>query len=206
MEWVTSKENSQKTYLLNFKNRRNNCIKNKKNNNFIPTISNNEMLIEKWKTLNFNENYKISDLGQIFSKKRQGSKGQFINPSLNKKGYLFCVINKTCFTVHRLVLCTFNNKNINTKQQVNHKDGNKLNNRLSNLEFVTNKENMIHAAKFGLILSQPVEQYDINNNFIKKFISISSAARETNSKQSAISACIHGKYKTHNNYIWKQSN
>lgn len=54
------------------------------------------------------------------------------------------------FARHRLVLRCFKPINNFDKMQVNHIDGNKLNNNLNNLEWCTNQENRIHAVKIGL--------------------------------------------------------
>ena len=51
--------------------------------------------------------------------------------------------------------------------------------------------------------SKKVEQYDIDNNFITIFNSISEAAKECNTFHSSISACCHGKKKTSGGFIWK---
>lgn len=81
-------------------------------------------------------------------------------------------------TIHRLVAITFlpNPKNL---PQINHKDGNKWNNRLENLEWCTGSENMQHAYKIGLQTpKQPLFRYK------RKVISISNngAIKEWNSK------------------------
>jgi hypothetical protein len=72
---------------------------------------------------------------------------------LNSRGYPQITLSKNgrkhTFLIHRLVAMAFV-KNPNKYKEVNHKDGNKLNNKASNLEWVTRSENLIHAIKLGL--------------------------------------------------------
>ncbi len=67
--------------------------------------------------------------------------GRYFNVSLHRDG------SQKSFLVHRLVMATFNGPN---ELEVNHIDGDKANNALSNLEYVTPKQNGEHAAKNGL--------------------------------------------------------
>lgn len=109
-----------------------------------------------WKDIKgFEKLYQISNSGLIQSYKRTGSKDKILSPG-KRRGYksvTLCKenIRKPC-NVHRLVALTFIKK-IKGKDYVNHKDGNKLNNNVSNLEWVTHKNNLEHSrivlGKYG---------------------------------------------------------
>lgn len=100
----------------------------------------------RYKDYSFNDNYIIYENGKIFSKKR----GIFLKPSLDKKGYQIVVLTiegkQVTKRVHRIVAEHFI-PNPENKPQVNHIDKNKENNDVSNLEWVTASENMLHALK-----------------------------------------------------------
>lgn len=100
----------------------------------------------------FDNKYSVSDEGCVFSLK--GERKALVG-KIHKSGYREVLINhngkRKYILVHRLVLQTFK-ENTGNKRTVNHIDGNKLNNRLENLEWATDSENQIHAIKNKLIL------------------------------------------------------
>ena len=98
------------------------------------------------KTLSLND-YIITEQGEIFNKRN----GKKIKPQLNGKGYLRVSIGGKLQFVHRLVAQKYL-PNFENKSQVNHKDGNRLNNCVDSLEWVTNQENRTHALKNKLHL------------------------------------------------------
>lgn len=149
---------------------------------------------------------------------RLKSKRKILKSSCNKKYQRVRIsdsknIFKT-YLVHRLILISFTE---NCELEVNHKDWNKSNNLLSNLEWSTHKDNQIHASfhlnKWNWIkrpyisnmLSKPVLQYSIDNKYIQTFESMTIAAQSTWAKQQSISACCQNKYwyNTAAWYIWK---
>lgn len=93
----------------------------------------------------FEKLYEITDNGFVISLKT----GKCSKGYKNKKGYLifdFRRQNGKCVPIHRLVATAFI-PNPDKKPQVNHIDGDKTNNNVNNLEWVTNGENQIHAFK-----------------------------------------------------------
>ena len=101
------------------------------------------------KTIKDYENYSITEDGKVWSH----FKNKFIKPHINNRGYLCIRLHnkeKSLKTsIHRLVAIAYV-KNIYNKSQVNHINGNKSDNRIENLEWVTHEENQLHAYKIGL--------------------------------------------------------
>jgi hypothetical protein len=103
------------------------------------------------KLSDFDFKYSVDDQGNVFSLKGKKKK---LKGKVSKNGYRTLLINhngiRKYVLEHRLILLAFDS-NINNKRTVNHKDGNKLNNVLSNLEWSTDSENQNHAIDNGLI-------------------------------------------------------
>jgi len=107
--------------------------------------------MEIWKPIEgTNGRLEISSEGRVKSNLRDG---RILKVTKDKKGYLRLRVTldriKKCYKVHRLVACAFLD-NPDNLPQVNHKDGNKQNNSVNNLEWVTNYDNARHAMKNGL--------------------------------------------------------
>lgn len=156
-------------------------------------------------------NFYISDDGKLFNKKT----GTEYKTQVNKCGYVtVCVsfgsrYNKKEFKIHRAVACTFI-PNPNNLPEVNHKDGNKLNNFVNNLEWCTSRENLLHAYKNGLKKptiprQKAILQYDLQHNIIKEFPSAMEAARQLGNENynCHITKCANKKRKSAYGYIWK---
>lgn len=113
-----------------------------------------------WKTIETDRFYAISNMGQVMNTKRN----RLLKPQTNN-GYLYvCLpINGKWknMSIHQLVANAFI-PNIENKGQINHKDGNKNNNHVKNLEWVTCLENNRHAWSIGLCISEKCHVIRIN--------------------------------------------
>jgi hypothetical protein len=167
-------------------------------------IENNNLENEVWKKLSENiitdKQYFVSNLGRF-----KNSLGTIMdNYKVNENGYIRVNIYNKSYGLHRLIALTFL-ENPNNKEQVNHKDGNKLNNAVENLEFCTNQENQIHKFKIGLgnNFTRKIGQYDLSGNLIKEFKSIVSASKELDIGKSNINGVLKKSRKTSGGFIFK---
>ena len=147
------------------------------------------------------ELYKVSKNGKIWSDvSRKFLKTKICN------GYEMITITSKNITmsIHKIVALTFL-ENPDNKEQVNHKDGNKLNNAVENLEWCSNRENQIHKFKIGLgnNFTRKIGQYDLSGNLIKEFKSIVSASKELDIGKSNIMGVLTNSRKTAGGFIFK---
>lgn len=136
--------------------------------------------------------------------------------SKNQKGYNHIVLSSNgksrTFGAHRLMYEVFVGF-IPLGMEINHIDGNKSNNNVSNLELVSRRENMRKAVEIGLIksgsdclLSKGVNQIDvITNEIIETFGSQREATKKTKVQSSAISSCCNGNRTTAGGFKWQFS-
>lgn len=108
-------------------------------------------MVEVWKDVQgYEGRYRVSNFGNVLSL----VSNKPLKPRRSKKGYLTVVLylkgKAKEFKIHRLVAMHFI-PNPENKPEVNHKDGNKENNYIGNLEWATTKENINHAVKHNLI-------------------------------------------------------
>ena len=113
---------------------------------------------EKEIWMNYIERYDVSNYGRI----RHGSR--ILSGSLHKDGYIFVTIHGKQEPLHRIVAKCFI-PNPDNKPEINHIDGNKRNNKIDNLEWVTIKENIKHSIENHL-QPNPVKTY--NGKFSKE--------------------------------------
>lgn len=108
-------------------------------------MNNNEI----WKDIpNYEGMYQASNLGQIRSLRRNGTLGRILKGEIDDSGYIKVALSKNNkikkYKIHRLVAQTFI-PNLNDLPQINHKDGNKKNNCINNLEWCTASYNTRHS-------------------------------------------------------------
>lgn len=173
------------------------------------------MVKEIWKDIkNYEKLYQVSNLGRVKSLKKQIIRSnnykqtfqeKILTPSLSKNGYLTVALcdkgKQKTFTIHRLVAETFI-KNKNNHKCVNHKDENKLNNNVNNLEWCTYKYNNQYNDKMSHRRIK-VNQYSKDNRFIKQWDGLINIEKELNINRNNITTVCKGKRKTAGGYIWR---
>ena len=177
---------------------------------------------EQWKQIKDYPNYEASDLGRIRNKKTK----RIISAHIQNSGYTtVCLSNKgitKTLCVHRLVLTAFEPKDNANKLDVHHKDYDKTNNRLDNLEWTTVSGNMQYSINRGRF--QRTEKWRKNLKWTldkvlgKSIIGTNETTGETvfykalndcandGFQPSCVSNCCTGKRKHHLGFTWRFAN
>ena len=120
-------------------------------------------------------------------------------------GYVLVLMNGKQRRVHKIVMDTFNpNPNPKLYTEINHKDENKLNNNLDNLEWCTHEYNLKYGTRSkraGDTHGTDVVCLDLDGKFIKEYPSIASTEKD-GFVPGCVGLCVRGKAKTHKGYIW----
>lgn len=176
--------------------------------------------IEIWKdVVGYEGIYIVSNLGRVERIKIcKGTAGGILTPIKNESGLYVKLRNNgndKSFKIHRLVLEAFEGIN-HDKPQVNHKDGNRWNNNLDNLEWCSQSENIKHShneleREFTAYAenhanSETVSQYNKNGELIDVYGSVNEAARQLGIDYSNIAKGARGERKTVGGFIWKYEN
>ena len=158
------------------------------------------------KQIQENPQYGVNEKGEIFNLRTKRKLKPWVS-----NGYQYVRLGrKKRMKVHRIVAIAFlpNPQNLPV---VNHIDENKLNNNVSNLEWCTHRENLmhgIHAPTKNIKIAQEknkkkVIKCDLNGQAICEYDSIKSASEQNKICRYTISHCLVGDYKTAGGFVWK---
>lgn len=170
---------------------------------------------EIWKPIRGYEGfYEVSSLGNVRSLKRATTNGKVLKQGRRPNEYLKVTLcknnNHKTRAVHRLVAEAFI-PNPNNLPEVNHKDGNKRNNSVENLEWVTREENVWHSMEVGLrkpifnnpLRSKAVKQYSLDGILLHIYPSTGEAERQTGIRHGNIVKCCNRQTPTAGGYKWE---
>lgn len=152
--------------------------------------------------------YLIDEAGQIFTRYRM----RIMKQSLSHDGYMVVGLSKDGgrkqYRVHRLVAEAFIRKE-DGKDFINHIDGEKTNNHVSNLEWCTVQENCLHSIHIlgntvtkGGLPPKAVVSVDLSNGEIAVFASSMDAERKIGIHHGAVTRVCKGKQRSHKGYKW----
>ena len=158
-----------------------------------------------WKEIIGFSNYEISDEGEVRNKTTK----RVLKGRLSQSGYLQVSIKNDETQkfvnqyIHRLVALHYI-ENPLSKREVNHKDGDKINNKLKNLEWLTSSENQIHRHSIGITRTSNRKVGKFKDGIlVAEYNSIVEAAEKEGRPRVSIDSVVSGKRKTLFGHSWK---
>lgn len=149
---------------------------------------------EIWKDVpGYAGTYQVSNFGRVKSLRKVLKAGL-------RKGYLYISLRNKKFNIHRLVAIAFI-PNPGNLPEIDHIDGNPLNNNANNLKWATRQQNELNPITRSRI-SKSLKARD--NVFIKSYPNAQIASKETHIPQSNINRCVNNKLKSAGGYLWKK--
>ena len=182
-----------------------------------------KVICEEWKDIQGYEGlYQVSNCGRVkshdrvvFQSNRYGTttvhvyKGKILKECANPNGYIHVDLHKNGkvkrFLMHRLVAMHFL-KRLNEQNVINHLDGNKFNNHVSNLEWCTQSHNIQYAYEHGTKIPphmRQIAQCDMDGNIIKIWDSIADACRKVHVSSSNVAKACRGTRKHAGGFKWQ---
>lgn len=186
---------------------------------------------EIWKDIKGYENlYQVSNMGRVKSLERiiircdnktQTIKEKILKTRIGNNGYYTIILSKKGeikkIDIHRLIAIAFI-PNPDNKPCIDHINGDRTDNRIENLRWVTQKENINNPISISKMkknhhlkntfgaehpLSKPILQFTLDGKLVRKWDSAVDIKKELGFNNCHISSCCNGKRKTANGYIWK---
>lgn len=157
---------------------------------------------EDWRVVQRAPDYIVNRSGDVVSLK-VNYYGHRLTKQLSDDGYMKVKLDGSYITVARLLAETYVEGRENDFQ-VNHKDGNKLNNDLDNLEWVSQRDNLYHAMDNGLHANprRKIKGTNITTGDEVYFASQAEASK-SGFTQANISKCLYGERPAHKGYRWE---
>lgn len=168
---------------------------------------------EEWRKVAVNDIYSVSNLGRV----RNDKTGRILKQKTEKDGYFEVTLHRKAkqktYRVHRLVALAFIPQLDKNRNEVDHIDYNKKNNRVDNLRWLTTQENLEHSrdrmlegiknsknnppkpVKVPKVVKKPIQQIDINTGeIVAEYPSLTDAVKATGFNGGCISLATNGKY------------